>query len=316
MTDPLTPDRLAELRRIASGEDWSPAQPEDLGALLGEIDRLTDELGLVTAERDHLRDTQLQWIARDAAKMAARAQEFSQKATRIATLAASLPQGAPQPGADSPRAASVANETSGPEFVAQRPAEDFRTYRCPTPCDTDCEAPCHEVHQVGYKRTHSTAECQVRRAAAEQITPEDEGIATSDIGAQIAADSEPPAGPQESYEGTWEQYLAECDEADRQGLPRPEQPNAVPPQQPWPGLKRTPEQWCGHYGVQVHDPDGWRTPGDPRDWNEPITLAEFARRLSGSTLRNVSDPAWSQIRQDARAYCPDCGHPETNCACG
>lgn len=43
MTDPLTPDRVAELRRIASGEDWSPPQQSDLIALLGGIDRLAAE---------------------------------------------------------------------------------------------------------------------------------------------------------------------------------------------------------------------------------------------------------------------------------
>lgn len=43
MTQPLTPDRLAKLRRIASGEDWSSPQQSDLIALLGWIDRLNAE---------------------------------------------------------------------------------------------------------------------------------------------------------------------------------------------------------------------------------------------------------------------------------
>jgi hypothetical protein len=30
---------------------------------------------------------------------------------------------------------------------------------CPTPCDDDCEAFCHESHNVGYKRTHWPEDC-------------------------------------------------------------------------------------------------------------------------------------------------------------
>ncbi len=44
MPEPLTADREAELRRLASDEDWSPAQHEDLAALLGEIDRLRERI--------------------------------------------------------------------------------------------------------------------------------------------------------------------------------------------------------------------------------------------------------------------------------
>lgn len=56
MTEPLSIDREAELRRLASGEDWSPAQHEDLAVLFGEIDQLRervadleDELAFVAA---------------------------------------------------------------------------------------------------------------------------------------------------------------------------------------------------------------------------------------------------------------------------
>lgn len=44
---------------------------------------------------------------------------------------------------------------------------DIYAYRCPTPCDSDCEARCHEGHEVSYKQRHNVAECQARRAAAE-----------------------------------------------------------------------------------------------------------------------------------------------------
>lgn len=35
--------------------------------------------------------------------------------------------------------------------------------KCPTPCDDDCEATCHEWHRVAFKRTHSAGSCQVER---------------------------------------------------------------------------------------------------------------------------------------------------------
>jgi hypothetical protein len=33
--------------------------------------------------------------------------------------------------------------------------EDAPESRCPTPCDDDCDAPCHEEHQPSWKRTHA-----------------------------------------------------------------------------------------------------------------------------------------------------------------
>lgn len=34
---------------------------------------------------------------------------------------------------------------------------------CPTPCDPDCPEPCHEVHEVKWKRTHDPATCHIER---------------------------------------------------------------------------------------------------------------------------------------------------------
>lgn len=42
---------------------------------------------------------------------------------------------------------------------------------------------------------------------------------------------------------------------------------------------RRPDEWCRLKGVYVLDPDGWRDDGAP-SWIEPITEAEFDRRLS------------------------------------
>lgn len=31
---------------------------------------------------------------------------------------------------------------------------DMDVHVCPTPCDSDCAEPCHEVHIVRWRRTH------------------------------------------------------------------------------------------------------------------------------------------------------------------
>lgn len=397
MTDPLTPEWLAALRRMVADEVWELPSREGVAALLDEIDRLTarhrleheraetleaenaklaTERGRLKGEladaesaiddwayavtwreedADALRKTlaallpqfrehghpgepcrRSGWVPERTLTAAAEVMAVSQRAADArrrseAVFGAVVPQGAPQPGASVPVAASAQSEPPEDAKAAQRPAEDFRTYRCPTPCDSDCEARCHEGHQVGYKQTHDIAECQARSAAAEAyrrlapkpldlsgeleeswrsqaailhypdtvptrtvpITPEDEGISSADAQAQIESD----------------QYMnatVDCPSCDGSGLELDAEGESHGECLRCAGMgrvpdERTPEQWEAHYGVQVHDPDGWRTPGDPRNWNEPITLAEFARRLGGSTLRNVSDPAWSQIRRDARA---------------
>jgi hypothetical protein len=63
--------------------------------------------------------------------------------------------------------------------------------------------------------------------------------------------------------------------------------------------KRTPEEWCSQYGVDIADPDGWRHPDAPA-WDEPITLADFYDRARQSTARNVPSVDWSHIARDTR----------------
>lgn len=53
--EPLTPEREAELRRLATDEDWSPAQHEDLAELFTEIDRLRVRLEDANDELEFLR---------------------------------------------------------------------------------------------------------------------------------------------------------------------------------------------------------------------------------------------------------------------
>lgn len=65
-------------------------------------------------------------------------------------------------------------------------------------------------------------------------------------------------------------------------------------------VKRTPEQWCEQYDVDIADSDGWRSKDAPA-WAEPITLAEFYRRARQSTVRNVPDVDWQRIARDAKA---------------
>lgn len=43
----------------------------------------------------------------------------------------------------------------------------------------------------------------------------------------------------------------------------------------------TPEVWCAITGIEVHDPDGWRA--DKRDWELPVTRADFIDRCAEST---------------------------------
>lgn len=47
------------------------------------------------------------------------------------------------------------------------------------------------------------------------------------------------------------------------------------------GDMRPPQEWCWIQGVTILDPDGWRWDG--KDWDEPITEAEFTERASRST---------------------------------
>jgi hypothetical protein len=71
--------------------------------------------------------------------------------------------------------------------------------------------------------------------------------------------------------------------------------------------KRTPEQWCKQYSVDIADPDGWRHTDAPA-WNEPITLADFYERARKSTVRLVGSVDWKHIARDAK--------PERNAADG
>lgn len=48
-------------------------------------------------------------------------------------------------------------------------------------------------------------------------------------------------------------------------------------------VRRTPDEWSAAKGIEVRDPDGWRNEG--RDWNEPVTEAEFNRLCGPSTIR-------------------------------
>lgn len=62
--------------------------------------------------------------------------------------------------------------------------------------------------------------------------------------------------------------------------------------------KRTPEQWCAEYGIDIRDPDGWRGKGDP-PWEQPITLPDFFRRAVRSTCWRVTTDVWNRISREA-----------------
>lgn len=64
-------------------------------------------------------------------------------------------------------------------------------------------------------------------------------------------------------------------------------------------VKRTPDEWCREYGIEVRDPDGWRRPDAPA-WEDPITLPDFYKRASESSVRNLVAADWTRIARDAR----------------
>lgn len=68
---------------------------------------------------------------------------------------------------------------------------------------------------------------------------------------------------------------------------------AVEPESASPEVQ-TPDVWCVRYGIEIRDPDGWRTPDAP-SWDTPITLAEFQRRSAMSTARPVSMQTLGEI---------------------
>lgn len=62
---------------------------------------------------------------------------------------------------------------------------------------------------------------------------------------------------------------------------------------------RTPEEWGELYGVDIMDPDGWRSADAPA-WTEPITLADFYKRARRCTVRNCATVDWQRIARDAK----------------
>jgi len=45
---------------------------------------------------------------------------------------------------------------------------------------------------------------------------------------------------------------------------------------------KTPDEWCKILDIRVLDPDGWRE--DKKNWNDPISKAEFTKRMLLSTV--------------------------------
>lgn len=45
--------------------------------------------------------------------------------------------------------------------------------------------------------------------------------------------------------------------------------------------KKPPSVWCKEFGLTIHDPDGWRV--DNKDYDDPITEADFRKRAEEST---------------------------------
>lgn len=57
---------------------------------------------------------------------------------------------------------------------------------------------------------------------------------------------------------------------------------------------KTPDVWCQELGARIVDHDGWR--GDPsRNWHDPISRAEFDRRLMRCTIDSTGYPEFRVI---------------------
>lgn len=53
-------------------------------------------------------------------------------------------------------------------------------------------------------------------------------------------------------------------------------------------ILKTPAEWAAELGVEIRDPDGWRTGSKlgAKSWDEPLSEDEFRQRLAGCT-RNL-----------------------------
>lgn len=127
MTDRIPELHLADLRRIASGTDWSPPQPGDLADLIAEVDRLTAELADSQAECGAL---QGELIAahgvRDAMHRRAYAAQQALREIRGLAVGALDPHGtqdSAQPHAERPTAGFAPTEMTEARNEPQRPAE-------------------------------------------------------------------------------------------------------------------------------------------------------------------------------------------------
>jgi hypothetical protein len=74
--------------------------------------------------------------------------------------------------------------------------------------------------------------------------------------------------------------------------------------------KKTPAAWCDQYGLDVLDPDGWRR--DHAPWAEPVTLPEFWRRFTASTVRQLSYTEYDRVLADIQAAESEAGRATTD----
>ncbi len=61
--------------------------------------------------------------------------------------------------------------------ITSNPTDVSTTYHCPTPCDPDCDAACHESHLPAFKRDHDPMRClsymnQTRNSANQSGGPD------------------------------------------------------------------------------------------------------------------------------------------------
>jgi hypothetical protein len=198
MTDPLTPEHLAELRRMADSPDWPQWGDDDVRELLDEIDRLQRGTKILAARVNSVR--MLAYSLRQVTAFGATAHPDDEvwsvaaysARQLLAALGPQVPQDAPQSGTAPPRDAPVMDFPSEPPTGPQEPAE---------PC-AHCGKP-----RVGYGGINEAAVCHTGTVPA-QAEPFDcyrlVTVYGEPLGARIAMDGRLYVnGPPCRHDATW-----------------------------------------------------------------------------------------------------------------
>jgi hypothetical protein len=340
----LTPERLAELRRMVADEVWTLPSREDVAALIASRDQFETDLAKARHDRDSwqaigadragavvecarletelaetVRERDRLWLLLETERgLTGSIRLHAEALKRVTAFGVALkigddawavadyhagalllglrprwPQGAPQPHAPGSGAAFAGNETPEAQRTAQRAAEDVEPPRCPAPNPLFLGETCSLT--AGHDGDHRDGRRGGWPNHPHQY-PRD---------GRLYAD-----GPPCRHDATW--LVATPDGPQCMVCGPATSADAIAPEDEGVSTAdvhaqtaadehaelRTPEWWCDKYDLRVYDPDGWRSATDPRDWDQPITLAEFERRTRTSTVD--SRGGWDRMNADLR----------------